>query len=243
MKQLFSKAGVSTLAFMAILVIVLGMFVSNAYNNIKDSRENIESIKNEGTPISLTIEQDINWKNSINDLDKVNWTDGNNYEYKKGKTIEEQNLPDFIKLTDTGEKYHLTTCAEQYDTCGVVMRVKDADTGEIINTIKDEEMIETGEVLFSILGSLVEIETETTSDREWKDDLELDPNSPNYYRNLIYDVEIYTIKDSERVVWGTMSGETSDIWKFNIPNLMWGNDIVETPGQSIFVKSYVSVRN
>ena len=123
------------------------------------------------------------------------------------------------------------------------MRVKDANTGEVINTIKDEEMVEKGDTMFSILGSLIdEEETTTTSNRKWKDDLEDDPNITRPYTDLTYDIEIYTIKDGERVVQGTVSGETHNKWAFNMPNLMWDEKITEDIGNSIVVQNYVSVR-
>lgn len=243
MKQLFSKAGVSSLAFIIVLIFITGMFVSNIYSNVKENKEHREQIRNEGTPIALIINQDINWKNSINSLDKIAWTDGKSYKFDRSKSIEEQDIPDFIQLTQSEDKYPTKSCSEKYDVCGAIIRVKDANTGKIINTIKDEEMVEKGDTVFSILGPLIdEEETTTTSNRKWKDDLEDDPNITKPYTDLTYDIEIYTIKDGERVVQGTVSGETHNKWAFNMPNLMWDEKITEDIGKSIVVRSYVSVR-
>lgn len=244
MKQLFSKAGVSSLAFIAVFVVVLGMFVKGTYENYQESKEITTEMKNAGTPIELWINQDINWKNSMNSMNKISWTDGKSYSFDKSKPIEEQNIPDFITLTQSDEKYPKKSCSEKYDVCGAVMRVKDANTGEVIKTFKDEEMVDKGDTMFSILGSLIEEETTTTtSDRVWKDDLEKDPAITKLYTDLTYDVEIYTIKDGERVVQGTTSGETHRQWHFGIKNITWDEKIAETTGISIVVRSYVSVRN
>lgn len=243
MKQLFSKAGVSSLAFIAVFVVVLGMFVMNIFENYQERREVLTEKKNAGTPIALVITQEINWKNTMNSLDKITWTDGKSYSFDKDKPIEEQNVPDFIKLTQSEDKYPTKTCSEKYDVCGAIMRVKDANTGEVITTIKDEEMVDKGNVMFSILGDLIEEqETTTTSDRVWKKDLEKDPAITKLYTDLIYDVEIYTIKDGERVVQGTVSGETHRQWLLGIKNIAWNERVSEDIGRSIVVHSYVSVR-
>ena len=243
MRRLFSKAGLFDIAVIAVIALIAWMVVPEIYSDIKGKQEHKERIIKEEKPIALIIEQEINWKNTINSLDKIAWTDGKSYKFDRSKSIEEQDIPDFIQLTQSEDKYPTKSCSEKYDVCGAIIRVKDANTGKIINTIKDEEMVEKGDTVFSILGPLIdEEETTTTSNRKWKDDLEDDPNITRPYTDLTYDIEIYTIKDGERVVQGTVSGETHDKWAFNIPNLMWDEKITEDIGKSIVVRSYVSVR-
>lgn len=243
MKGLSSKAGIPPVLIMFVIIAMLGWYGITVFNNVKESKEITQAIRDEGTDIILIVEQDINWKTSINNLDKISWTNGEKYNYDKDKSIEEQQLPDFITLTESDEKYPTKTCSVEYDVCGAVIRVKDATTGEVINTVKDEELIDDGESLFSIYGSLVNVETTTTSDRVWKDDLDKNPDAPTLYTDLTYDIEIYTVKDGERVVQGITSGETSNKWLLGIPNITWGNTVVEDPGKSIVVHTVVSVRD
>lgn len=236
--KIISKGGLISL----VIIILLGVGAVEAYDNYKENKALTKSIKEAGTPRPWTINQQINWKNSINNIDEINWTDGKIYKYKKNSPVGEQELPDMFKLVYTDDKKPQLLCAEQYDTCGAAMIVKDAETGEVVGKFKEEELSEKGTTMFSILGTLVEAEGTTTSETNWDTVRAQDKTVPKVYEHLIYEIQIYTIKDGEVKVQGTINGETNYKWLWEIPNIGWSNKIIDEY-DSLYHSSYVSVRN
>lgn len=236
--KMISKGGLISL----VIIILLGVGAVKAYDEYKEDRALTKAIKEAGTPRPWGIDQQINWKNTINNIDDINWTDGKTYKYNKKASADEQELPDMFKLVYADDGKTQLSCAEKYDTCGAAMIVKDAETGEIVGEFKTEEFSNKGTVMFSILGTLVEAEGMTTSETNWDTVRANDKTVPKVYEHLTYEIQIYTIKDGKIKVQGTTSGETKYKWFGKIPNISWSNKVYDEY-DSLYHSSYVSVRN
>lgn len=150
----------------------------------------------------INIRQEANLTIGMTAVDQIEWTDGKNYTFNTEEGYA-QGVPDMFVIMDDTLPYPDVVCSDEYDDCGAIVEFVDGDTGEVLCTEEETNMLQNEGTLVNASCDLFEPFNDSGEGAMmWDEVYEM---SPDPYTNVVANVEIYAVKEGTEEVQGRMN--------------------------------------